>query len=734
MTYSLFEGQNSHILGQLALITALFASIFVIASPMALAAQNLVARTDPATELTESRAVIHGFVDPKGSSDTVRWFEWGETVYMKNSTPHESQGGSASAFALTLTDLKPNKQHFFRAAAFNAAAGVVYGQRQTFYTAPSVPAAWVVTDWPTEVTKESAILHGFVNADASADTQRWFQWGPTAVMQYDTTHTTHGLGSSAYSTSISGLSPRTLYFFRAVAQNAGGLSYGGMYQFTTKANGSVDSTSSGSSGGYSYSNTNSNTSGAGATARPVVSTYTPTNVGYTEATISGFVDSRGDSDTVRWTEWGQTPTFGRTTPIAYLGTSAGSFSATLTGLAPETDYYARVVARNDAGLTPGNTVHFRTSGSATSASAQTPGNNAAAAPIAFTKQASVIGQNATTLNGLAIASTDIRTRGWFEWGNTQTLGFSTPGQDFGAVASRDFSVPLAGLQSGTIYYYRSVVENPYGRSYGPVLSFRTLAISVTPTVTATRPPAPRPSVPIKTVSTPVKTAPKITFTKDVNNLTAEECIYDSCITALSGDRVQYSLVIKNDGKSALQNIVVTDRLSALLEFESAPNGGQYDEEAHALTRTINRIDPGKTERITIALRARDVDHDTIATNRALLEADNIETRSNVTAIIIRSRTAPKIESSIPADQPDNADGAPDANKKAASTTAFIGSVLRDSPTLFGILLLVMATLLAIQTVFLMRNNRRIRSLSASGQTDYWNETLDTAPDDMRVKS
>jgi hypothetical protein len=83
--------------------------------------------TYSATAITTVSAALNGYVNPNGSTDTVRWFEWGTSpVSLVNSTTHYSHGAVADGFADTISGLAQNTPYYFRVVAQNS-HGIVAG-------------------------------------------------------------------------------------------------------------------------------------------------------------------------------------------------------------------------------------------------------------------------------------------------------------------------------------------------------------------------------------------------------------------------------------------------------------------------------------------------------------------------------------------------------------------------------------------------------------------------------
>jgi len=99
---------------------------------------------------------------------------------------------------------------------------------------PTIPT--VTTNAATNLLFYSATLNGSVNAN-DASTTAWFEYGTASgVYSYSTTTiTVSGMGNTTISIDVNGLSSGTTYFYRIVAQNSEGTSYGDEMSFTTLA-------------------------------------------------------------------------------------------------------------------------------------------------------------------------------------------------------------------------------------------------------------------------------------------------------------------------------------------------------------------------------------------------------------------------------------------------------------------------------------------------------------------
>lgn len=346
--------------------------------------QNLPSVTTyQATNTSNNFAILQGYVNPNGTSDTTRWFEWGTQSYsLNNSTTKLGQGTSAGNFSETITSLSYNTTYYYRAVAQNS-AGTVYGGIQSFYTTgdynpPYYPpggnqSPFVSTSNATNIGSSYATLNCYVNPYSTYGTTRWFEWGTTQSLGNRTTSLSHGMTAGNASETLSGLSQNATYYFRCVAQNSYGINYGTTLTFYT-------------GGGQYYG------------GMPSAITNIATNVTSNSARLNGLGTNLGSQYSDGWFEWGLTQSLGNTTSHIQLGqVQSNTFYATLTSLSPNTTYYFRAVAQNQNGIDQGDILNFRTdSGYVTPVTPVTP------TTPTVTKDASIMKRvaNLTTPNGV----------------------------------------------------------------------------------------------------------------------------------------------------------------------------------------------------------------------------------------------------------------------------------------------------------------------------------------------
>ena len=100
----------------------------------------------------------------------------------------------------------------------------------------SVFAAQVFTQGVSSVGTNTATLNSYITRTyTTAYPLVWFEWGTSPNIPLpNTTPQIWDKGNFYYRQAISNLSPNTTYFFRIVAQDAGGTTYGSVHSFKTK--------------------------------------------------------------------------------------------------------------------------------------------------------------------------------------------------------------------------------------------------------------------------------------------------------------------------------------------------------------------------------------------------------------------------------------------------------------------------------------------------------------------
>lgn len=196
------------------------------------------AATSQPTAVTQTGATLGGTVDPEGNA-TSYYFKYDTTGGAEQRIPVSSQSvGSDFAghqVSASLRSLLPNTEYHVELIAMYGTNSTAVGGGKVFTTLPlSAPA--VTTGDATSVTETGATLNGTVGSGGQA-TSYFFKYGLTTSYEHVTSTQSAGSegATQAVLAQVTGLSPKTLYHFRLVAENASGPSEGEDQTFTPVA-------------------------------------------------------------------------------------------------------------------------------------------------------------------------------------------------------------------------------------------------------------------------------------------------------------------------------------------------------------------------------------------------------------------------------------------------------------------------------------------------------------------
>lgn len=191
----------------------------------------------------------------------------------------------------------------------------------------------------TEITADSAKSEVYVTDDGGASvTSRGIVWSKSEnpTVEENEGMTDNGEGTGEFTSELTGLTPNTTYYVRAYASNRTGTAYSEQKEFTTES------------------------------GVPIVITAEVSNITPPTATSGGnIIDDGGAPVTLRGVVWStsENPTVKENEGMTEEGNGTGIFISELTNLAPNTTYYVRAYAINDAGTACGNQVEFTTKAS-----------------------------------------------------------------------------------------------------------------------------------------------------------------------------------------------------------------------------------------------------------------------------------------------------------------------------------------------------------------------------------
>jgi plastocyanin len=122
--------------------------------------------------------------------------------------------------------------YYVRAYATNS-AGTAYGNEVSF-TTTAASLATLTTTAASAITTTTAVSGGDITDDNGSNiTARGVCWSTNMTPTIAGLHTTDGTGQGVFTSSITGLTPGTVYYVRAYATNSAGTAYGNEVTFTT---------------------------------------------------------------------------------------------------------------------------------------------------------------------------------------------------------------------------------------------------------------------------------------------------------------------------------------------------------------------------------------------------------------------------------------------------------------------------------------------------------------------
>jgi uncharacterized protein (TIGR02145 family) len=281
--------------------------------------------------ITSSTALSGGNItDDGGAPISARGVCWATTPAPEISDSKTTNGTGTGNFTSSITGLMPGTSYHVRAYAMNS-AGTAYGNDLTFTTDANLPD--IITTAAYNIARTSATSGGNITSNGgSTVTVSGVCWSTSHNPSLGGSHTSDGTGSGSFASTISDLSPNTLYYIRAYAINSVGIRYGNEQSFTTNPLGT-----------------------------PTVTTTAISSVTASTATSGGNItDDGGAPISARGICWATTasPTIGNDKTSD--GTGTESFTSNMTGLNFETTYYVRAYATNSIGTVYGNQLSFTT--------------------------------------------------------------------------------------------------------------------------------------------------------------------------------------------------------------------------------------------------------------------------------------------------------------------------------------------------------------------------------------
>ncbi len=404
------------------------------------------------SNVTETTAELNMDVSYADTSNSAVFF-WGTNSTLADAAQIPAKAYATSAGGMSsrglLSNLKPATTYYY-GAVVTSPIGQGKSGIQSFKTGGTAPviapnAPRVVNLWFSALTDKSVQLSMEVqNLPIAASVH--FKYGTDPLL---TAASTLGVGydsvgpNAAGSQShalLSGLQPKTTYYFNAIATNVNGTSTSDIKSFLT----------------------------AGGGVPPVLSNITATNIADTTAMLTMNINNANLPGTASFL-WGLNRDFmpgTQTGERAFQASTTGTAAnAQLTGLTANTTYYYAALAATANGQVKSMTQSFKT----TAAVAPT-------APLITGLSANSITDKSVMLS-MIVQNIPIVTKVNFLYGTDPTLTTGTLGVGYDNVgpnaSGSQSNTVLSGLQPKTTYYIRATASNTSGTATSNISSFRT---------------------------------------------------------------------------------------------------------------------------------------------------------------------------------------------------------------------------------------------------------------------
>jgi len=186
----------------------------------------------------------------------------------------------------------------------------------------------------TQISATTATISANISSPgASSVSARGICWNTEENPTIDNSVTSNGVGIGDFESILTGLTHETTYYARSYATNSLGTAYGNQVSFTTIYAGTP----------------------------PSVETSEISNFNHSFAIAVGVVtDEGGSSVAARGVCWSTSQSPDLSDSFTIDGPGSGSFACSMAELSPETTYFVRAYATNNAGTAYGNELSFTT--------------------------------------------------------------------------------------------------------------------------------------------------------------------------------------------------------------------------------------------------------------------------------------------------------------------------------------------------------------------------------------
>ncbi len=189
--------------------------------------------TNAVSDITLNSAVSGGSITSDGGEDiTEKGVCWSTVADPTIADSKTSDGKGSASFSSNMVGLAEGTPYYVRAYATNS-VGTSYGNQVSF-TTNQVTTAIVTTTAATNLTSTTATAGGNIT-DAGGGTiiAKGVCWSSTSQNPTIDDNKANGSGDGSFTSTLTGLTDGTTYYYRAYATNSAGTSYGELYSFIT---------------------------------------------------------------------------------------------------------------------------------------------------------------------------------------------------------------------------------------------------------------------------------------------------------------------------------------------------------------------------------------------------------------------------------------------------------------------------------------------------------------------